>query len=1600
MQAEVLGHQFRYAWVDEPGFSPTHMWGATFDLRKKIAFQKVDRVEEQLNKSQVELQKALLGLKSLKKDGLQIKGRKGRKSTLPPKSSLTDLLERRKKLLPNPENIPPQIPESSDEVEVVEDIEFPENFYTYKNMYYRASDLKQIADDLQIQILEAQKDKIWGFQSVEPWEPPGVNSGQDVLESWELTLGQVGRSLFDINNDNRPDYVVADESSWDDGWSVFYNNGNGFSQDAVWSFSPILKTYLGGVTDDLAYSSGKKTIRTVRDMTGDGYPDLVFIHDNNWKVALNIGMNHSGFGDVIDWEWDKSSEYPFIAYAEQRKTTGGDESHGNEWIADTFDINGDNIPDFIYAQKNNNTIWWDVYLGYYNESTNKGGFSNQKRAWQFNGINNFNHEFFYQFHDASYYGALCRHERSKFMEITKDMNGDGRPDHLFAISNKGCWVAYNNGSGFDFPQKWNNFPEDTWLAKRNSDKENRCFTISLYPLDYTSLLSIVYDLVDMNGDNLPDLIKANASGDGWMVWLNIGGGFDHPKIFSTTSDLKELHRIKIEKLLGIPTAALKQVWLLDMNGDYLSDIIDASKGEVWEVYLNNSGGEETLTALMNKQKVREIQAKLAEANEYFFHEEYVLSVIAYKDADQKICDYLNIGNQVPPNMELDQPDTVVDSADKNTQSVMRNPWAIKRIMHGMSKMGDKAVDEISGVLELPALLQLPESQQLPSGVLDNVINNQCLDRITEINLCNLILEEEDCKSPLRFASNLIYIHEFVIPLCIADANFKLNNYEIAEIFYGQASQFICLNRLIETRVLWLKYAKLYLAWANELYKRSYRDPDEKILRDSARALYTYIMESDFPLFEKCKDAEKLRFEMLSIFEFLESANEYLSAKIDAISVTTGSISLEEQLNTSLFENEGHEDKYSLQGAKMVLKSLSLNDFADMDKMFEATNPMMLVYHIEALSNMLKLNSEYHINYLGYTDQILPIWRYNYLQNVTKDFVQHAIQLEREYMNFRISAENETYSQNQLVQSVGLNKFNQLVEKYKVEQAAWNTVISKMNKKTAEIQREAAKAQIEAINNQMSRGVVNIASSMISGGISGGVIGVIAGMANGIANDMETQAYLGDQKTLARYAYQQAQLAEQAAGLQINVSKINQQIAALQGDLAVLQLSYAQNNLDYLQNKEFNAELWYKLASSVKALSQSYLNSAIELGLLMEHAYNFETGRNIHKIRLDYSHNELSGLLAGDYLLRDIESFEYDRAVNIQQKEIPVKHVISLASSRPMQFFQFLDSDTLCFATTLGEVARAYPGAYNCRIKNVELIIEGLLPATGIHGTFSNGIYSMVRLPITSEVSSDQLSNENNRWRVHGAYYDTLKTHETETMLLSNYSIREDRMVFSPPPEQLSLFENTGVATEWTLHIPRSTNNFDLHTISDVKFVITFTSQFDPQLASLVSHEYISYRNANPDSFAVMKMFSARYQYPDEFYYFTNDEESDTLELHFPISRYAFPLNEEDFKCRDASVVFFPPDSLPEGAIDVTLIWNDGKDSYNQTGSIQKTADEDNGILSFENGFWGDRNKETPVAEWVVRFIREPDGESGWKWSPESLLDVWLAIEYSSKLRTP
>jgi len=74
------------------------------------------------------------------------------------------------------------------------------------------------------------------------------------------------------------------------------------------------------------------------------------------------------------------------------------------------------------------------------------------------------------------------------------------------------------------------------------------------------------------------------------------------------------------------------------------------------------------------------------------------------------------------------------------------------------------------------------------------------------------------------------------------------------------------------------------------------------------------------------------------------------------------------------------------------------------------------------------------NWLGYRDDYVPPWRFQFLLDRGRYFAEHAKQAQRDYLNFLSTAEREELQERSAEQAVALESANIAIEDARVEQA--------------------------------------------------------------------------------------------------------------------------------------------------------------------------------------------------------------------------------------------------------------------------------------------------------------------------------------------------------------------------------------------------------------------------------------------------------------------------------------------------------------------------------------------------------------------------------------
>jgi len=603
-----------------------------------------------------------------------------------------------------------------------------------------------------------------------------------------------------------------------------------------------------------------------------------------------------------------------------------------------------------------------------------------------------------------------------------------------------------------------------------------------------------------------------------------------------------------------------------------------------------------------------------------------------------------------------------------------------------------------------------------------------------------------------------------------------------------------------------------------------------------------------------------------------------------------------------------------------------------------------------------------MNILGFTDDYLSIYRYDYLISAAKNLANTALALEKDFIYYKSKSEEEAISQMAAELSVKSDALMVEIEETRMGVARTQLTQAVMSRDKLAEQAEHLKSELEETGTEGDYAalIISAGAETVTGAVSGG----LQGSGGGPAGIVAAAAVGGVQGPVSFYqghrSFEMARMRldrditaveadKEIAALGIDVAQNQLLIADRQHDIAMLKGQYSRAVCEFHAFKFFNKELWNYMARAIRDNYETFIHYANAMAFMAERALEFERSDEINIIRFDYISTDKQALLAADNLIRDLEILDQHRMMSLKKRN-PLKQVVSLADEYPVSFFTFAKTGTVHFRTSLDMFEYDHPGAYQARIKNIEVSVVGLIGSEGIHASISNAGTSRVRTETEDPAYP---------WPVKRI------THPSETFLLSSYRKAIDEVYFQPSTvdKELNAFEGIGVDTNWVLSMPKDSNHFDYRTIMDIRFTVYFTAFHSTEL------EEIEKARA-PKELSSVRTFSLKRDYPDAFYHLhnpsINEQARDMRLIAFRTNDRQFRHNERNRRIREIQIFTQTVDDTVN-PVGITLF------SANQPRSVQVVTQPRGGGLSSSSV---DGWRGLPVTDdWHLKIL--PDKNTSW-----------------------
>lgn len=592
-----------------------------------------------------------------------------------------------------------------------------------------------------------------------------------------------------------------------------------------------------------------------------------------------------------------------------------------------------------------------------------------------------------------------------------------------------------------------------------------------------------------------------------------------------------------------------------------------------------------------------------------------------------------------------------------------------------------------------------------------------------------------------------------------------------------------------------------------------------------------------------------------------------------------------------------------------------------------TNPRIYSLLLNAQARLLQI--EHGFNYLGYKDDYVPPWRFQFLLERARYFSEHAKNAQRDYLNFLSNAEREEFQEQSAEQAVEVEKANVRIETARVEQVQAEVAAAGESWALAQVQEQTAELRsrnYRNLNTTLSRlddealglHIAKSAAGFVLGALTKNPATAVSSILDfgfGTMQEMNRMRAAAEQRDYERknlaLAKFEAAKAAQVAEKQYRVAQAGFVVSCLQRQAALLRHEFAIQNLQYLRNRTLNAEQWFRLANAIRGVADTYMRYAIELAFLCEQAYEFEADKRINVIRFDYDQSELGAYLAADFLLRDLDTIEQDFIVNQRQRQQQVRYVLSMAREFPAALEELRETGRVNFILRLEQIEKRFPGIYNARVGMVDVLPIALMDSTRFSLDLTHLGSSQMRIKgepdVPVGVQSDSVLNVSD---LPAADYDWTKTpqelwpvkilvNEPETAVFSGLTRQDAASAFPVASSgQRNAFEGRGLAGGWQIDMSARENQVVPGSLIDLLITFTVSGYYDTDLRAAIDA-------AAPQTTGLTSYLSARQTFPDAFYDFSR-----TGRMVWSVPREMLALNGDLGRLRNIGM------SVRPGAPDV------------------------------------------------------------------------------------
>lgn len=573
------------------------------------------------------------------------------------------------------------------------------------------------------------------------------------------------------------------------------------------------------------------------------------------------------------------------------------------------------------------------------------------------------------------------------------------------------------------------------------------------------------------------------------------------------------------------------------------------------------------------------------------------------------------------------------------------------------------------------------------------------------------------------------------------------------------------------------------------------------------------------------------------------------------------------------------------------------------------NPQAFDLMLTAHAQICQIDAD--LNFYGYKNYYVPKWRFLYLLERARYFVGQVRRLQENYLNIIASADKEKLSETQIENEVRMSMASVAIEEASCELALQEQEAAKAAHQLAELVADNAQeryknfdsheAQMAALSEILGGAVQGGTTGASLGGSKGGLYGAIIGAVVGgglSAIGISCQRRL--ERENLKMMEEEAKAGAMVTAQQQITAEAATNVALLKHLAAVMRYEFARQTYALTQNKVVTSRLLYKLSANLGNLAKDYLDLAQEFAFLAERAYEFEMDDRLGTIRFDYGLAELGDFLAGEFLMRDLDTLEHLYITNTKERKQSVRFVVSLARDFPDVLQQLRGYGTAVLGLNLRVIEQRFPGLYNCRITSADIQTFALMDSTRFAMQLSHlgsGVLRTAILPSIDDNLDLPIS-----WcpTADNTYPITVQVVEPQTEVFTGMSRQEALGEIPDQANQQRMgFEGVAAATSWLIDMSMHENRINPDTLMDVQLVFNLAGYHSDELKDVIL------QNLPRESTQTLSLSSQTY-YGDALYHFHQ-----TGVMNFPVTSDVVPTGMSAGRLRNLGVQLIPRADSPQ-----------------------------------------------------------------------------------------